>query len=974
MKQQTIAHSWVGRCVGQPAGLVISKQGIQFSQEQESLFFSWQEITRPPEFKLGWFGCSIRIKVAEQNYQVIQLAYRTQSQFRKRCTQYWITNNQPRLAAVITKIEQLTTASYLRHSLIKAVQRALRKESKRWFPWSDNHPQEQELNYLLDKMKFILSWQGADIEQLREAYLSKQLHKYQLFFDQVESNPLTAKQRRACITDDDNNLLLAGAGTGKTSVMVGRAGYLLNSGQAQAEDILLLAYGRQAADEMDQRIKDKLGITSIKTSTFHSLGLKIIAEVEGAPPRLSLFAQDEKAKSEWVEQCFNLLLEQPNYCSAALHYFSRYYYPEKSPFDFESLGGYLDYLNSNNICTIKGEKVKSFAELLIADWLFSRGIEYQYQRAYPDNVKDAAFSRYKPSFYLSELDVYIDYYATDKNGAAAPYINDTQYKASMQLQRAAHQKYQTVSIELFEAQQQSGELLEILQESLLGLNVQVNPLPDALIVQSLRESGRTAELAGLFAQLIALYKGSCLDALAEHKLLGASADGVQVSKALLLLKPLLGAYQSHLKNAGEIDFEDMICTALSYIKQGKFISPWPYIMVDEFQDISRPRAALVKALRDSLPGTSVFAVGDDWQAIYRFSGADVTLTTEFAGFFGKTTQNELDQTFRFNNSIGQVAADFVCRNPAQINKQIKSFTQVDKPAVSILRKGVAQSRSKQGKQVNELASGALEQVLDKLTEKVSVRGKTASVYLTARFWYQLPDKKALRQLNNKYSNLDIQTQSFHASKGKEADYSVIIGMSSGLHGFPSEKITPPLLDALLAKEQEFAHAEERRLFYVALTRAKHRVYIIADMNAASPFVSELIDGDYQVEVNEFAVPPAQLAVNEIRCRICAGGTLTARSGSFGTFYACSNFPRCEHKERACECGQSPMTRDRYPGFKVCLDKHCGFIFPLCEKCGGQMTLRTGKNGQFWGCKNYRGSEQPSCRHAVDIKEIVLPVV
>ncbi|WP_019612713.1 UvrD-helicase domain-containing protein [Psychromonas ossibalaenae] len=974
MKQQTIAHSWVGRCVGQPARLVISDQGLQFSQDQESLFFAWQEITEPPEFKLGWFGCSIRIKAAGQSYQIIQLAYRAQSQFKKRCIQYWITNNQPRLAALITKIEKLITASYLRQSLIKAVQHALHKESIRWLTWPENEVLDLELSLLLEKMKAILTWQGVDVELLRETYIDKQLQKYQAFFDQIESNPLTARQRRACITDDDNNLLLAGAGTGKTSVMVGRSGYLLNSGLAQAQEILLLAYGRQAADEMDLRIKDKLAVNTIKTSTFHSLGLKIIEQVEGAKPKLSIFAEDAKAKLNWVEHCFNLLLEQPNYCSSALQYLSRYYYPEKSPFDFESLGDYLGYLNSNNVRTLKGEKVKSFAELQIADWLFSHSIEYQYQSAYPENVKDAAFIHYKPSFYLSGLDIYIDYYATDKNGAAAPYIDDTQYQASMQLQRAAHQKYQTVSIELFEAQQQSGELLKVLQEALTELNVQLSPLADALILKSLRASGRITELAVLFTQLIALYKGACLDDLSENKLLSESADAAQISKAFALLKPLLSAYQSHLKNAGEIDFEDMIAAALSYIKQGKFISPWPYIMVDEFQDISRPRAALVKALRDSLPGTSVFAVGDDWQAIYRFSGADVTLTTEFADFFGKTTQNELDQTFRFNNSIGQVAADFVSKNPAQINKQIKSLIQVDKPAVSILRKGAVQNTSQQDKQINELASGAIEQVLDKLTELVSGRGKVASVYLMARFWYQLPDKRVLQQLNIKYSHLDIQTQSFHASKGKEADYAVLIGMNAGAHGFPSEKVTVPLLDILLAKEQEFMHAEERRLFYVALTRAKHRVYIIADPVDVSPFVNELIDGDYQVEMHEFAAPSSGAAVKEIKCRVCADGILKARTSRFGSFYACSFFPRCDHKERACECGKSPMTRERYPGFKVCLDKRCGFIFPLCEKCGAQMTLRTGKNGQFWGCKNYRGSEQPSCRHVVSIEDIVFPTV
>ena len=121
-------------------------------------------------------------------------------------------------------------------------------------------------------------------------------------------------------------------------------------------------------------------------------------------------------------------------------------------------------------------------------------------------------------------------------------------------------------------------------------------------------------------------------------------------------------------------YQDMINKALAYVQNGQFQSPWRYIMVDEFQDISEPRARLVKALRDNNKTCSVYAVGDDWQAIYQFSGADVKLTTQFASYFSaipqSTTQSVLDLTFRFNNQIGRVATDFITKNPEQIKKSI----------------------------------------------------------------------------------------------------------------------------------------------------------------------------------------------------------------------------------------------------------------------------------------------------------------
>ncbi|MGY0627192.1 MAG: UvrD-helicase domain-containing protein, partial [Paraglaciecola chathamensis] len=341
-----------------------------------------------------------------------------------------------------------------------------------------------------------------------------------------------------------------------------------------------------------------------------------------------------------------------------------------------------------------------------------------------------------------------------------------------------------------------------------------------------------------------------------------------------LLRPIYQQYQKYLRQQAQIDFEDMVGKAINYVEQKKFVAPWRYIMVDEFQDISEPRARLVRALRDSTwpkiarpesaqperaqpesaqpekakpekaqPAT-LFCVGDDWQAIYRFSGADVSLTTGFRQYFGPSSQNVLDQTFRFNDRIGNTATQFVSQNPEQISKEIRSLSKADKPSVSILQCEV-------NRKSNDFL---LHQALADIDSQVRVKGRAqhtkqvSTVYILGRFWFQLPDKETLKKLNQQYPDLQIRSLSIHAAKGKEADYAILTGMTQGQHGFPASKVTSPLLEALLPVEETYPNAEERRLFYVALTRAKHKVYILADKNQPSPFVSELMGPAFDVEI------------------------------------------------------------------------------------------------------------------------------
>lgn len=997
-----ISASIFHRFIGTPTTIKVCRSGVVIDVESQLNHIKWQELTVPPSFHLSFFGQIISFKTEKRNYVYTMLAYRAKRKYKNMCEQLWASANIHRVESLLTAIENFTTSRYLRQSTLERIQLASKQELVRWLPWLNSNRSSNAAKSLaniiliVQRLSYFQNWNEQELADSRESYIAEQLQRHKSFFDHVESDPLTLCQRRACIIDNDNNLLLAGAGTGKTSVMVGRTGYLLKSLQGKSEEILLLAYGRQAASEMDDRIRERLSTDSISATTFHSLGLSIIAQVEGKKPKISAFAEDEKAKLAWIQGYFDTLInDSAQYRELVLDYLTHYEYIERSAFDFKSLGESYQYFNDNDIRSFKGEQVRNFGQLYIANALFSHGIAYQYQAKYGYDVQTTTRKQYHPDFYLPELNVYIEYYEIDHNGNTATYIDDDTYLQQIEWQRATHENYKTDCIELNYAHQQEGKLISTLLQLLMERKTPVQapsnelfsfePIASEFMTDTLREYGKITTLATLLCQLVGLYKAACLDISAgdtsnrhfnnakHEEVIAASLAPAQTAKAFTLLNPILTAYEQHLSNSGEIDFEDMINKALRYVKTDKFISPWRYIMVDEFQDISEPRARLVKALRDNKKECSIFAVGDDWQAIYRFSGADVSLTTQFARYFGATTQSALKQTFRFNNQIGKVATDFISKNPAQITKSISSLKQVDAPAVSLLKRDNSQVssdkiRSQQSAIIDELANGAIDDVLAAISANVC---KPVTVYLLARFWFLLPTNIDIKRLNNQYPLLTIEGQSFHASKGKEADFVIIIGMKKGIHGFPSAKTTPAIHEALLAKQESYKYAEERRLFYVAITRAKDRVYIIADMSDSNDFVQELVN-DHHIELHEFDSTTSQTSVADIPCMVCDTGTLKKRAGRYGNFYACSNYPRCEHKEKSCVNCQSPMTRTRYPGFKVCLNESCKSIVPLCGQCDAEMVLRVSKKSEFWGCRNYNGNAPMSCKNGVDNAKVNWP--
>lgn len=298
-------------------------------------------------------------------------------------------------------------------------------------------------------VRSLLENRHQQTASINQAFVEQQTRLFQAFFEQVETNPLTVQQRNACVIDEQHNLVLAGAGTGKTSTMIGRAGYLINAGLAKPEQILMLAFARKAAEEMSERIQAKLGVPNLTVKTFHSLGKHIISQVEGVVPAIDKMAEDDALRVAFVDQLIQHLLADNLYRSRLLTYFLRFTYPYKSQFNFNSLGAYNTYILENDIRTLQGDLVKSYEECEIANFLYRQGVVYQYEANYQINTSGPDYRIYQPDFYLPEYGIYIEHFAVNEHNQTPPFIDQQTYLAGMAWKRALHQKYQTPLIETY---------------------------------------------------------------------------------------------------------------------------------------------------------------------------------------------------------------------------------------------------------------------------------------------------------------------------------------------------------------------------------------------------------------------------------------------------------------------------------------------------------------------------------------------
>lgn len=762
------------------------------------------------------------------------------------------------------------------------------------------------------------------------------LKRYSKYFDEVESNPLTLRQREAVASDEDSNLVIAGAGTGKTSTIVAKIGFLLDSGQCLPQEILAISFTKKSADDLAKKVKETLDVV-VDISTFHRLGLGIIAGTTGEKPRLAPFIESPDEKIKHVDRIISSLCSDNAFKRLLVNFTAYFRCQAKSSWDFKNLAEYRAWLSSNRIVSLDGVPKKSYQECLIANWLILQGVKFEYEKPYEHNTKTREFRQYCPDFYISELDVYIEHFGVDENDVPAPYIDAAKYQEGMEWKRRTHRINKTILIETYSWEQGKGVLLSGLRDKLIALGCKFKPIDIDDALRLLNEKGEFKGFSELVATFLTLYKGNGSRLI--NQLVDCSPGDFERNKIFLeLFGYVFDEYERINFDNDQIDFEDMISRAAEIVKSGRFGSFYKYILVDEFQDISPGRAALVNSLLDTMPGSALFAVGDDWQSIYRFAGSDIGGMTKFGKIFGPCNQVPLDTTFRFDDYTAATSSRFILKNSSQIQKNIATVKVGDKPSVLLYK----QSRD----------YSALYWCMDRIAKEAR---SNATVFILERYKFYLPTKDDLLALSHKYPSLVVSAMTVHASKGLEADY-VIVGLQGGNWGFPATKSDDAVLNMVLTQSDAFPYGEERRLFYVALTRAKCRTFLVCESGVNfSVFAAELESEKTEYKIDIYGENGAAA-----KCARCNSGSMVLRDGLNGQFYGCSNFPLCDNMQSACPRCQKGMFVKNESGEWQC--NKCSYKARSCPRCKtGLLQQRSGKNGPFVGCSNYREPEV-NCRY------------
>jgi len=815
----------------------------------------------------------------------------------------------------------------------------------------------------LNLMTRFLTYVDEHNERFIEEKLATEKDYFDTILKAVDANVmLDDEQRRAVIMDEDYCLIVAGAGAGKTTTMAAKVKYLVEKQGVAPSDIMVISYTNKAIDELRDRINKKLGI-SANISTFHAFGYGLLRKGFETPPVINNWSY--KIIFECIEK---QIYTNKRLLENVIMFLGYYFNMPDDALKFETLNDFCEYRaaqdyetlksrvgdynasvineRTKRVSTITGEYLRSQQEVQIANFLYMNNIEYEYEKPYPYPIAGAR-KIYTPDFYIcqGELKCYLEHFGITEHYQSGIY-NPQQlhiYTKAIANKRHIHKYCHTELIETYSAYNDGRPLLEHLEKELKKKGFILNKRSDEEVYKKLAETSKDKYVYRLILftiDFIEKFKSNGYD-VEDFDRLKSKQDNVRTNLYLDIVKEVYIYYQSHLKENNQIDFADMINDAekmLREIKDSEYKPSYKYIIIDEFQDIAKQRFNLTKSLVDAT-GAKVIAVGDDWQSIYAFAGSDITLFQKFLELMGDGKELQITHTYRNSQELIDIAGEFVQKNPTQIKKRLISIKSLPNP-IEILG-------FDDGKGYRKNWCDAVEQAVDRI---VTEFGEKSSILMIGRYNFdrdQLIRYGNFKPVNDedirsgKHPKTKIKFLTAHSSKGLGFDNVILVNMIDNKFGFPSQLEDDPIMKLVIHYDNSIPFAEERRLFYVAMTRTKNKVYMVTAQNRPSRFVLELI--------RDFKIPhDANLndSVNDVfatRCPICGSRLKYENNKNYGlVLYMCTNDPEiCDF-----------MTNNRI----VLAD-----IYKCPECSDGYMIVKPGKEEgtYFYGCTNYR--KTPSCR-------------
>ncbi len=689
-----------------------------------------------------------------------------------------------------------------------------------------------------------------------ELFITNELRDNKTYFDTVLGQyPLDPQQRDSIVKLEDNCLVIASAGSGKTSTILGKAKYLVEKRNIDPSKILLITYTRKAANELHERMK----IEGMTCSTFHALAYNIIAQVTGQAPSicdadvpLRVFYKLIETNKDFLHAINNYIINQQSLMGLEHDYYDAFsYFEDRKKYGIQALFPDVD----GKIIFTRSEEEKRLVSILTR-----LSVPFRYENAYQFNTTTPERRQYRPDFTIYYQDnqgqwrwLYLEHFAIDSNGNVPEWFGDGErggwqyanqkYNEGIQWKRATHQQYGTTLITTTSADFRDGTIETKLKGQLRWHGVPYKERTDEELYSLLVSRNKKLEKSvyTLILSFITLMKANekTIDGLLQelepdtnNPLVNAVPQNNR-SKIILtdIIKPFYEEYERTLRLDYKIDFTDAILQATGLCRKGLW-RHYEYILVDEFQDISIDRYKFLQALRGDGFKTKLFCVGDDWQSIFRFAGSDMSLVYEFEKYFGFTELCKIETTYRFHQPLIDKSSEFIMKNKEQKEKTIKTPDgDTNKTYLNFVK---CDSDEEDG-------------VLHKVEEIIKELPTTENILLLGRYNYDAISVGFKGKIDMKENRIMVKIAgrelpflSVHSAKGLEADHVILVNCNQGAYGFPSLIEDDPILDFVLSKSEAYPFAEERRLFYVAMTRARKRMYILYDQKRPSPFIGEFL--------------------------------------------------------------------------------------------------------------------------------------
>lgn len=829
------------------------------------------------------------------------------------------------------------------------------------------------------------------VEQHNDSFIKRAMSEEKEYLDNILKSVdpqilLDEDQRRVILTDEDYCLVIAGAGAGKTTTVAAKVKYLVEKNHVDPSQILVVSFTNKAVNELKQKINEELKI-GCPIATFHSTGNAIIHKNE-PDEKLNIV---ESSKLYFVIRDYfrGSIMHNETIVNKLIMFFSSYF---DAPYEGNDLNTFFNQIAKANYSTmrsdledfkrevidtrtkksvtIQNEVLRSHQEVEIANFLYLNNIDYEYEPVYQYHIQYAR-KPYTPDFVIRQNGkvAYIEHFGITENGQNDRFSQKEveAYKKAVNEKVLLHRQHGTTLIYTFSKYNDGKPLLQHLWEKLEDNGFEINPRSNTEVMEKLvagEENRYIRKLVNLICRFISNFKvnGYTAD---DFNRMYHTTQNVRTRLFLNICNDCFLEYEKYLKENRAVDFQDMINESARILREVKDMEQkldFRYVIVDEYQDISRQRFDLTKALAE-VTDAKIIAVGDDWQSIYAFSGSDITLFTKFQEKMGYAKLLKIVKTYRNSQEVIDIAGNFIQKNSEQITKKLESPKHINEPAIIYTYDSTYKGKDGNRRSgANYAIANAVETSLEQIISYGKKAGrKSESILLLGRFGFDGDhlEKSGLFEYINrgskiksvKYPELDITFMTAHSSKGLGYDEVIIVNGRNETYGFPSKVEDDPVLSFVIKGDRSIDYAEERRLFYVAMTRTKNRVFFIAPEQNPSEFLLELKREYKNVVLHGNWNEEEPKTTGRKYCPVCGYPLQFRYKNSYGLrLYICTNEPEI--------CG---FMTNEYAAGKLSIMK--------CDCCkDGYLIVKPAKGKDYFlGCTNYK-KDGTGCSKAISRKQ------